>query len=136
QKNVRAHPTQPAAYRALADALEKKGRIDEAITAWGQYLRLNAKDVSSLRHLGDLELGQADRYLRAAQVASFVQQEANAGSRFTPTPPAAGTALAPDPITSVATTKANAAFQEAAAKYQSAARRAVSTYQRIVKLRP
>ncbi len=136
QQNVRAHPTQPAAYRQLADALEKKGRIEEAITAWTQYTRLNAKDVSSLRHLGDLELGQADRYLREAQLASLAQQEASAGSRFTPSPPAPGTALGPDPITSAATTKASAAFQAAAGKYQTAAQRAVSTYQSIVKLRP
>ena len=77
-----------------------------------------------------------DRYLREAQLASLAQQEASAGSRFTPSPPGAGTALGPDPITSAVTTKASTAFQAAAAKYQTAAQTAVSTYQRIVKLRP
>jgi tetratricopeptide (TPR) repeat protein len=137
QANVRAHPTQAAAYKGLADALEKKGRIDEAITAWTEYTRLNAKDVSSLRHLGDLELGQADRFLQEAQLASFAQQEASAGSRFSPTRPgSASQVLGTDPITSAATTKATTAFQQASARYQSAAQTAVSTFQRIVKLQP
>jgi len=137
QKQVRKHPAQAAGYKTLADALEKKGRVDEAITAWTQYARLSPRDATSLRHLADLELAQADRYLREAQLASLAQQEANAGSRFTPTQSGVGTqALGPDPITAAATTKASAAFQQASSKYQLAAQRAVNTYQAIVTLQP
>jgi tetratricopeptide (TPR) repeat protein len=137
EEKVRAHPTQPTAYRELANALEQKGRIDEAIATWSQYTRLNAKDVSSLRHLGDLQRSQADRFRSEAQLASFAQQEASAGSRFTPSTTGLGSqVLGSDPITSAATTKASTAYQEAYSRYQVAAQSAVSTYQRVVKLQP
>ncbi len=72
--------------QATRGRLEKKGRVDEAITAWTSYTKLNKADTSALRHLGDLELGQADLYLRRAQLASYAQQEASVGSRFGSTP--------------------------------------------------
>ena len=40
QKEVQQRPFSPVARRQLADALEKKGRIDEAITSWSEYVRL------------------------------------------------------------------------------------------------
>jgi tetratricopeptide (TPR) repeat protein len=136
QANVRAHPSSAAAYKQLADVLEKKGRTDEAITAWTSYTKLNKTDVSALRHLGDLELGQADLYLRRAQLASYAQQEASIGSRFGSTPGGAAQPLAEDPISSAVTAQANAELQAASAAYKGVAQQAVSTYQRLAKLRP
>src|SRR5439155_13454913 len=63
QDEVSKHPLDPTARKDLASALEKKGRVDEAITAWTQYTRLRPKDVNALRHLAQLELGQADTFL-------------------------------------------------------------------------
>jgi tetratricopeptide (TPR) repeat protein len=137
QEDVREHPRDAAAYRRLADVLEKKGRIDEAIGALTRYTALRPKDASVLQHLGELELGQADRYFREAQLAALAQQEANAGSTFgTGATGKFGKALGPDPITTAVSTKLNVQFQESSTKYQSAATRAVATYQKIVKLRP
>ena len=137
QKDVAEHPTDPAARRRLADVLERKGRIDEAIGAWDGYTRLKPRDVGALRHLGDLELGQADRYLQTAQLAALAQQEASAASLFGASPTSKfGQALGQDPIGSAVSTKASTQYQEASSKYQSAATRAVATYQKIVKLRP
>jgi tetratricopeptide (TPR) repeat protein len=137
QEDVRKHPRDPAAYRRLADVLEKKGRTDEAIGALSQYTVLRPKDAGRLQHLGELELGQADRYFREAQLAALAQQEANAGSTFGAAATGKfGQALGQDPIASAMSTKLNAQFQEASTKYQEAATRAVGTYQKIVKLRP
>jgi len=136
QDEVLKHPLDPAARKDLASALEKKGRVDEAITAWTQYTRLRPKDVNALRHLAQLELGQADTFLQQAQVASLAQQEAGASSAFTPTNGKFEQALGQDPISSALSTKASTALQEASSKYQTAASQAVSTYKQIVKLRP
>jgi tetratricopeptide (TPR) repeat protein len=135
QQAVRERPTDAAARRKLADVLEKKGRIDEAIVAWSEFTRLRPRNVNALRHLGELELGQADRYLRQAQLASIAQQEAGVGSTFAPTGKFA-TALGQDPIAAAVGSKASTQFQEALTKYQSAANRAIATYQQIVKLSP
>jgi tetratricopeptide (TPR) repeat protein len=137
QEDVQKHPRDPVAYRKLAEVLEKKGRTDEAIGALSQYTALRPRDVARLQHLGELELGQADRYFREAQLAALAQQEANAGSTFGASATGKfGQALGQDPIASALSTKLNAQFQEASTKYQSAATRAVGTYQKIVKLRP
>ncbi|HEU5279774.1 MAG TPA: tetratricopeptide repeat protein [Gaiellaceae bacterium] len=137
QKDAQQHPLQPAARRSLATALESRGRIDEAIDAWTEYTKLRPKDAAALRHLGQLELSQADRYFREAQLASLAQQEAGLGSPFRPSQADKfGQALGQDPITQALSTKASTQLQQASVKYQTAASRAVATYQAIVKLRP
>jgi len=84
-----------------------------------------------------LELGQADRFLREAQLASLAQQDAGAGSAFRPSSTEKfGQALGQDPIGAALSAKASAQLQEASVKYQTAATRAVGTYQLIVKVQP
>jgi tetratricopeptide (TPR) repeat protein len=137
QKQVEEHPQSPIAHKTLADALEKKGRIDEAIAAWSQYTTLKPKDVTALQHLGQLELGQADRYLREAQLAALAQQDAGVGSPFRPSSTQKfGQALGEDPIAAAVSGKASTQLQQASVKYQTAATEAVGAYQKIVKLRP
>lgn len=137
QKAVQQRPYNAPARKNLADVLEKKGRVDEAITAWQAYVRLRPKDTTALRHLGQLELGQADRFLREAQLAALAQQEAGAGSAFTPSSSSKfGQSLGTNPIASAVSTKATAALQQASVKYQTAAGAAVTTYKQIVKVNP
>jgi tetratricopeptide (TPR) repeat protein len=137
QSEVAQHPFQAAARRNLASALEKSGRIDESIDAWIQYTRLRPNDVTALRHLGQLELGQADKYFRQAQFASLAQAQAGANSPFLPSQTNTfGQAIGSDPITQALSTKASKELQSASAKYQTAAGKAVATYQSIVKLQP
>jgi tetratricopeptide (TPR) repeat protein len=137
QKRVDESPVNAIRRKDLANALEKKGRIDEAIAAWTEYTRLRPRDVTALRHLGQLELGQADRYLREAQVASLAQQDAGVGSPFRPSATDKfGQALGEDPIVAALSGKANAELQQASVKYQTAATRAVATYQLIVRAQP
>jgi len=137
QKEVAKHPQSGVALKDLATALEKKGRLDEAIKAWTQYTRLKPNDVTALQHLGQLELGQADRFLTEAQLASLAQQDAGVGSAFRPSSTQKfGQALGQDPIAAAMSGKASTQLQEASAKYQTAATQAVSSFQKIVKLRP
>jgi len=137
QKEVTQHPLSAVAHKDLATALEKKGRVDEAIAAWTQYSKLKPKDVGALQHLGQLELGQADRFFSEAQLASLAQQDAGVGSAFRPSSTEKfGQALGQDPIAAAMSGKAGAQLQEASLKYQTAATQAVKTYQQIVKLRP
>jgi tetratricopeptide (TPR) repeat protein len=137
QKRVQERPVNAIRRKDLANALEKKGRIDEAIGAWTEYTKLRPQDVTALRHLGQLELGQADRYLREAQLASLAQQDAGVGSPFRPSSTDKfGQALGEDPIAAALAGKASTKLQQASVKYQTAATRAVATYQLIVKVRP
>jgi len=133
QKKVAERPFNAPARKQLATALENKGRTDEAIAAWLEYGKLRPKDANALRHLGDLELGQANQYFQQAQVAALAQAEASAGSTFRPT---FGTDTQADPLIAAQTTNANTALQTASTKYQTAASRAIATYQQISKLQP
>ena len=136
QKDVQERPFNALARKQLAQALEAKGRTDEAIAAWLEYGKLRPRDVNALRHLGDLELGQANIYFQQAQLASLAQTEAAVGSAFRPTSGKLSEALGEDPLAAAQTSKASAELQIASAKYQTAAQRAVATYQQITKLQP
>jgi Flp pilus assembly protein TadD len=137
QEKVRERPFNALARKDLASALEQKGRIDEAIAAWREYTRLRPRDINARKHLGQLQLGQADRYFREAQLAAVAQQEASAGATFGSSGTGSfGEALGQDPIAAALTTKLSTQFQQASANYQSAATQAVATFQSIVKLRP
>jgi len=137
QKRVDERPLNALRRKELANAFERKGRTDDAIAAWTEYTKLRPKDVTALRHLGQLELGQADRYLREAQLASLAQQDAGVGSPFRPSSTDTfGQALGEDPIVAALSGKASTALQQASVKYQTAASRAIATYQLIVKAQP
>jgi Flp pilus assembly protein TadD len=136
QKAVQEHPFNALDRKRLAQALEQKGRTDEAVAAWVEYGKLRPRDVDALRHLGDLELAQANVALQQAQLASLAQSDAAAGTTFLPASGKLGQALGQDPLTNAATTKATAEYQTAVTQYQTASDRAVSTYQRIAKLQP
>jgi tetratricopeptide (TPR) repeat protein len=136
QKDVQERPFNALARKRLAQALEQKGRTDEAIQAWLEYGKLRPRDVNALRHLGDLELAQANIYLQQAQIASLAQSQAAAGAAFRPTSGKLAGALGQDPLAAAQTSKASAEFQTASTNYQTAANRAISTYQQITKLQP
>jgi tetratricopeptide (TPR) repeat protein len=137
QKRVNEHPRDPKAYKTLADALERKGRTDEVITALEQYVRLAPKDATQLSRLGRLEYAQADAAATEANAAYAEQQTAYAGSTFGPSPSSKlGQALGQDPITQAVTTKVSTRVQEATTKFSTASSKAVSTFQKLAKVRP
>jgi tetratricopeptide (TPR) repeat protein len=136
QKKVAERPLNALYRKQLAQAYEAKGQTDQAIAAWLEYGRLRPKDVVALRHLGDLELGQANSSFQDAQLAALQQSQAAAGNQFRPTTGKLGQALGNDPLSSAATTQASGTYQVAITKYQTAANRAIATYKQITKLQP
>ena len=137
QNKVAERPFNALARQQLADVYERKGQIPEAIAAWEGYLRLKPKDVNALRHVGQLQLSQAERYLQDAQLAAFAQQQAGTNSPFTPSGTSRlGRSLGQDPITGAVSSRASTQLQEASTNYQTTAAQAVATFQRIVKLNP
>ena len=129
-------PFNAQAKKELATAYENKGRTADAIAAWLAYGKLRPKDVVALRHLGDLELGQANTYFQNAQLAALQQSQAAAGNQFLPSSGKLAGALGSDPLTTAATSQASTAYQAAVSKYQTAASQAIATYQQIAKLQP
>jgi tetratricopeptide (TPR) repeat protein len=136
QKKVQERPFNAQARKELAQAYESKGRTDDSIAAWLEYGKLRPKDVVALRHLGDLELGQANTSFQQAQLAQLQMAQVGAGNQFQPSSGKLGQAIGQDPLTSAATSKASVAYQAALTQYQTASSRAISTYQQIVKLQP
>src|SRR5205823_5418060 len=125
QKRVNQHPRQASAYKTLADALERKGRTDEAMTALEQYTRLAPKDATQLAHLGRLQYTQAAAAAAEARAAYAEQQSVFAGSTFGPASTSKlGQALGQDPITQAVSTKVSTQVQEASSKYTSASTKA------------
>jgi tetratricopeptide (TPR) repeat protein len=135
EKKVQERPLNAPARRELAQILENKGRTTEAISAWLAYGRLRPKDAGALQHLGDLELGEANRYLQQAQSAQQAQADAGIGAAFTPTGKL-GSAVTSNPISSAAASKASADYQAAYSQYQRYASQALTTYKQVVKLQP
>jgi tetratricopeptide (TPR) repeat protein len=136
QKKVAERPFNAQDRKELAQAYEAKGRTDEAIAAWLEYGKLRPKDVVALRHLGDLELAQANTAAQQAQLAQLQVSQAGAGSQFQPSSGKLSQAIGQNPLTSAASAQANTAYQGALTTYQTASSRAITTYKQIVKLQP
>jgi tetratricopeptide (TPR) repeat protein len=136
-KRTQAHPRDPAAWKSYADALEKKGRTDDAIAALENYTRLKPKDVTQLNRLGRLEYSQADAAAAVAQAAYAQQQSVYASSTFGPSQTSKlGQALGTDPITQALSTKVSTSVQDATTKYSTASQKAVATFQKVAKVAP
>jgi predicted TPR repeat methyltransferase len=131
---VHKNPRDPAAWKKLADAYQRKGQADKASNALTQYMNLRPNDATELQQLAQLQKTQADSALSAFQLAYYEQQTSNAGSAFGPSPSSKlGQALS-DPITSAVATQDSTRVQEAQVKYQTTSTKALATYRRLAKL--
>jgi tetratricopeptide (TPR) repeat protein len=82
QKETRKHPNDPQAWKKLADALQRKGRTEEAIVALQRYVKLKPRDVAQLQALALVEDKSTSDAFRASQVARINQQSVQAASFF------------------------------------------------------
>ena len=69
RKATQDHPKDPEAWRALAFALQDKGRTAAAIPAAQRLITLKPKDIDGYRQLGVLYLAQGRAYQQKAQNA-------------------------------------------------------------------
>lgn len=84
REKTQENPSNAAAWRDLATALQADAKPDEAITALERYTSLKPRDQDALRELAGLHLGKASRIQQELQVLQVQQQFANPGSEFAP----------------------------------------------------
>jgi tetratricopeptide (TPR) repeat protein len=138
QKSVAERPRDLTAVTDLAQALERDGRVDEAIATYQAYLQVRPKSRDALNNLALLYQNKAAA--AAADVNNAIQAaDALAPStQFRPGTGTLGQALGSyvDPISQAATSRAQAAYQDALGRYQSANREALGVYKQLADLDP
>jgi hypothetical protein len=125
QAGVKKHPSDPHAYKVLADAYQNKGRTSDAITTLEHYVTLRPKDATQLQRLALLELQQTTT---AAQAYSAAQQNASSLS----SPPSLPTQIGGnDPIVNGVQSQVSTQAQQTFTTYQTDAKRAIHTLKRL-----
>ena len=137
RERVRENPSDPAAHRELATALQTDGKPEQAIEPLARYTQLKPRDEDALRELAGLYLAKAARLRDEAQVAQAEAQALSPGTDFLPpsTTPL-GQALSNAPITQAVSSRTSERLNEAYAAMQQAFAQAKTTYQKIATLAP
>src|SRR5918998_1509657 len=116
---VRENPNDPAAYRALATALQTDGKPDEAVAPLERYTSLRPNDADALRELAALRVRRPTQIQQEAQLAQIEAGPAYSISQFQPDPSTQlGQALSQDLITQAITTSVNEEVTDAYSKAQ------------------
>ena len=130
-------PTDPAALRELATALQTDGRPEEAIEPLRTFVELKPRDEQALRELAGLYLTKAGRLRNELQLAQLEAQSLDPGRDFLPpTTSPLGRALNDRPISNAVTTRANARFNSVLSQFTSTYSQATETYKSIARLAP
>ena len=136
-ERVNEHPRDAAARKQLAKAYADKGRIQEALAAYQEYIDLRPRDTEALTTVASLQSQQADTYAQQAQIAQDQQAFASARATFgVPSDSKFGKALGTDPIANVVETRSSSAFQQAYSQYVSAVQATIAAYQKLAKVQP
>jgi tetratricopeptide (TPR) repeat protein len=136
REKTQENPSNAAAWRELATALQADGRPDEAITALERYTSLKPRDQDALRELAGLHLGKASRLQQELQVLQVQQQFANPGTEFAPpTASPLGQALAQGgPITAALSSESSGRLSQLYSELQSAYNSAKLKYAALASL--
>jgi cytochrome c-type biogenesis protein CcmH/NrfG len=132
QKQTEAHPSDAAAWKALADAYQADGKATKANVALEHYLKLKPNDVDALARVAGYYENRAttkDTEARTLQSQAPVDYATAVGVATTSQ---LGQLLGQDPVTQQLSQKANAAFADS----QSAISKDESFYKRIARLQP
>jgi tetratricopeptide (TPR) repeat protein len=137
QKRIDKNPADAKAYHDLATAYQNKQRTPEAIAALNTYTALRPKDVKGLAELAGLQRTYAQTLQQDSSLAQYLQQQAYVPQQFNPsTKSPLGKALAADPLQTAVQTQASTRASDATNRALTAFGEAISTYQRLAKLRP
>ena len=120
------------AYKELADAYRQDGKLDQAIAAGEQYLKVRPKDYEYTRTVaGDYE-GKASRQRdQAAAIQNDVTQSTGGTTFSPPANSRLGRALQPGKIDTELQTAANQKLTQLYAGLQGSYGRATALYQRV-----
>ena len=120
------------AYKELADAYRQDGKLEQAISAGEQYLKVRPKDYEYMRTVaGDYE-GQASQQRDQAAVIQDEVTSSTGGTTFAPPGSSLlGRALQPGKIDTELQTAANQKLTQLYAGLQSSYARATQIYQQL-----
>ena len=135
-KNALAHPKDPNAQFAYANALQAQGRTQEAIAALEAYTALKPKDTDALRQLANLWGSVANRARQDQQIASAQASEVSAASSIAVPDSAFLRDVEQNKIAQTLAEQANARASAAQARTQSAAASQQKIYEQLTLLIP
>jgi tetratricopeptide (TPR) repeat protein len=136
RKNALANPKDANAQFAYANALQARGRTQEAITALEAYTALKPKDVDALRQLANLWGSVANQARQEQQLASAQATEASAASSIAVPDSDFLREVEQNKIAQTLAQQANARANAAAGRAQSAAGQQQTVYEQLTLLIP
>jgi tetratricopeptide (TPR) repeat protein len=136
RKNALANPKDANAQFAYANALQARGRTQEAITALEAYTALKPKDVDALRQLANLWGSVANQARQEQQLASAQATEASAASSIAVPDSDFLQEVEQNKIAQTLAQQANARANAAAGRAQSAAGQQQTVYEQLTLLIP
>ena len=136
RKNALAHPKDANAQLAYANALQARGRTQEAITALEAYTALKPKDVDALRQLANLWGSVANQARQEQQLASAQATQASAASSIAVPDSDFLQEVEQNKIAQTLAQQANARANAAAGRAQSAAGQQQTVYEQLTLLIP
>jgi tetratricopeptide (TPR) repeat protein len=136
RKNALANPKDANAQFAYANALQARGRTQEAITALEAYTALKPKDVDALRQLANLWGSVANQARQEQQLASAQATQASAASSIAVPDSDFLPEDEQNKISQTLAQQANARANSAAGRAQSAAGQQQTVYEQLTLLIP
>jgi tetratricopeptide (TPR) repeat protein len=136
RKNALANPKDANAQFAYANALQARGRTQEAITALEAYTALKPKDVDALRQLANLWGSVANQARQEQQLASAQATQASAASSIAVPDSDFLQEVEQNKIAQTLAQQANARANAAAVRAQSAAGQQQTVYEQLTLLIP
>jgi tetratricopeptide (TPR) repeat protein len=129
---IEDHPNDPKGYYDLAQALQRDGKNDEAITPLSRYVQLRPRDQAALNQLAGLHLTQARRAQDEAARVQFELGELT-GSSFLPDQTSQfGQRFSQGTVTQLLSTELNERLSQEYIKAQEAYKNASDTYKKLL----
>jgi tetratricopeptide (TPR) repeat protein len=129
---IEDNPNDPKGYYDLAQALQRDGKNDEAITPLSRYVQLRPRDQAALNQLAGLHLTQARRAQDEALRVQFELGELT-GSSFLPDQSSQfGQRFSQGEVTQLLSTELNERLSQEYIKAQEAYKKALGTYKKLV----
>src|SRR5918992_2949147 len=136
RERIKDEPNDPKGYYDLAQALQRDGKNDEAITPLSRYIQLRPRDQSALNQLAGLHLTKARRAQDAANEVQYELGELT-GSSFLPDQSSQfGQRFAQGKVTQLMSTELNQRLSEEYIKAQEAYKQALATYKKLIAATP
>ena len=136
RERLEENPNDAQAHLDLSRALQREGKIAEAIPPLERYTQLRPRDQSALQELAGLQTTRANRLQEEAIAASMQAQEASGLGLFQIGESQIANVLRPGPIDEIVVNEANARASEASTNAANAYKAATRAYERLVRLAP